>query len=110
MLNKLFPMPTGELGQAVMLGMNFAVGMAVFSFAGFYIDQKRGNDAILFTLIGIAFGLGYGAYEVWKVIQILNAQVAETCRPKPPVQADAPPAPAVPGPAKQQPKESGEEQ
>jgi len=110
MLNKLFPMPTGELGQAVMLGMNFAVGMAVFSFAGFYIDQKRGSGAILFTLIGIVLGLGYGAYEVWKVIRILNAQAAEHCRPKPPATEAGTPTRPASGEPEPQPKAEGEGQ
>ncbi len=74
----------GELNQALSLGMNFAVGMAVFSFIGFYIDQRRGDDRILFTIIGMVMGLAYGAYEVWKVIRILNRQATDACRPPAP--------------------------
>lgn len=70
----------GELGQAVNLGLNCAVGMAVFSFLGFWIDQRRGGDRLLFTLLGMALGLAYGAYEVWKVIRMLNRQCDEACR------------------------------
>jgi hypothetical protein len=69
------PGERNEMGRALMLGMNFAVGMAVFSFLGYFIDQKRGDGAILFTVAGIVAGLAYGAYEVWIVIRMLNEQV-----------------------------------
>jgi F0F1-type ATP synthase assembly protein I len=69
------PGERNEMGRALMLGMNFAVGMAVFSFLGYFIDQKRGDGAIFFTVVGIVAGLAYGAYEVWIVIRMLNAQV-----------------------------------
>ena len=65
MMRSIFTGPgeRNELGRAVMLGMNFAVGMAVFSFLGYYIDQKRGDGAILFTVCGILAGLGYGGLD-----------------------------------------------
>lgn len=80
MWKKLLVAPEGrsDLGQAVMLGTNFAVGMAVFSFAGYWVDQKRGGG-LLFTVSGMVLGLGYGAYEVWKVIRLLNEQARKTC-------------------------------
>ncbi len=68
------PGERNEMGRALMLGMNFAVGMAVFSFLGYFIDQKRGDGAIFFTVAGIVAGLAYGAYEVWIVIRMLNEQ------------------------------------
>lgn len=105
MLSKLFPIPKGELAQAVMLGMNFAVGMAIFSFLGFYVDQKRGQGGILFSVIGICLGLAYGGYEVWKVIRILNAQAADACRPRPRERKDHPQTPAAPGASGQPPEE-----
>ena len=72
-----------------MLGLNFAVGMAVFSFIGFYIDQKRGKGCILFTILGVFLGLAYGAYEVWKVIRMLNEQVRNACDGKAPEDEEA---------------------
>ena len=51
---------------AANFGLNFAVGMAIFSFVGYKIDQKRG-DGSAFTLIGMFLGLIYGGYEVWKL-------------------------------------------
>jgi len=70
----LKPSERSEMGRAVMLGLNFGVGMAVFSCAGFYIDQWRGRGGMFFTVCGMLAGLGYGAYEVWMVIRMLNAQ------------------------------------
>ncbi len=70
------PGERNELGRALMLGMNFAVGMAVFAFLGYYIDQKRGDGAIAFTIAGIVAGLAYGAYEVWIVIRMLTPGVS----------------------------------
>ena len=70
----LKPSERSEMGRAVMLGLNFGVGMAVFSCAGFYVDQWRGRGGMLFTVCGMLAGLGYGAYEVWMVIRVLNAQ------------------------------------
>jgi hypothetical protein len=80
MWQKTFLAPEGrsDLGQAVMLGTNCAVGMAVFSFAGYLVDQKRGGG-LLFTVSGMVCGLAYGAYEVWKVIRMLNEQARKTC-------------------------------
>ena len=69
------PGERNEMGRALMLGMNFAVGMAVFSFLGYFIDQKRGDGAIFFTVVGIVAGLAYGAYEVWIVIRMLTSGV-----------------------------------
>jgi hypothetical protein len=68
------PGARNELGRATMLGVNFAVGMATFSFLGYWIDGKRGEGAIFFTLLGVLLGLGYGAYETWIVIRELNAK------------------------------------
>ena len=62
------------MGRAVTLGLSFGVGMAVFSFIGYTIDQKRGGTSIFFTVCGMVAGLGYGAYEVWMVIRMLNEQ------------------------------------
>lgn len=82
MMRKLFTGPgeRNEFGRALMLGMNFAVGMAVFSFLGYYIDRKRGDEAMLFTICGILLGLAYGAYEVWIVIRLLNAQARKATK------------------------------
>jgi hypothetical protein len=84
MMRKVFTGPgeRNELGRALMLGMNFAVGMAVFSFLGYYIDQQRGEGAILFTVVGILLGLAYGAYEVWIVIRMLNEQARKATTPR----------------------------
>lgn len=84
----------GDLSQALTLGTTFAVGMAVFSFIGFKIDQKRGGG-ILFTLIGMIFGLAFGAYETWKVITFMNQRADRQLRSPPP----SPPSDHSPDPA-----------
>lgn len=61
----------GKAGQAIALGSNLAVGMALFTFFGYYVDQKRGGG-ILWTLCGMGVGLIYGAYEIWKVVRVLK--------------------------------------
>ena len=68
-----------ELSQALSLGINFAVGMALFCFLGLWADHRVGHG-IWFTLLGMVLGLSYGAYEVWKVIRILNRQAADAMR------------------------------
>lgn len=61
-----------KAGQAITLGTNIAVGMGLFTFAGYYADKKNGGG-YLWTLCGMGLGLVYGAYEIWKVIKILNS-------------------------------------
>jgi uncharacterized membrane protein YkvI len=51
---------------ALHFGLNFAVAMALFSFAGHKLDQRKGHGSA-FTLAGIFLGLMYGGYEVWKL-------------------------------------------
>ena len=57
------------LSLAMNLGLNFAVGMAVFAFIGYKIDEKRGGGGQGFTLGGIFMGFLYGGYELWKAIK-----------------------------------------
>jgi hypothetical protein len=54
--------------DAVNLGLSFAVAMALFSYAGHWLDMKRGGG-ILGTLLGVFAAFGYGAYEVWKIVR-----------------------------------------
>ncbi len=91
MMRLMFTEPgeRNELGRATMLGVNFAVGMATFSFLGYWIDSKRGEGAIVFTLLGVLLGLGYGAYETWIVIRELNAKAKKAAEGR----KDTPPAP-----------------
>jgi len=62
----------GKYGQAMVLGTNLAVAMAVFTLAGYYIDRKRGGE-FFWTLCGMGLGLAYGAWEIWKTIRLLNS-------------------------------------
>lgn len=79
----------GDLGRAITLGLTFAVGVAVFSFGGFLLDQRRGGG-ILFTLVGLLLGLALGAYETWRVIQMLNEKAAKYGANPPPAPPDSP--------------------
>mgnify|MGYP003594280061 CR=1 FL=1 len=63
-------------GTAISLGLNMAVGVVVFTLAGYWVDQKRGGGKA-WTLCGIFLGLFYGAYEVWKVVRRINREAAE---------------------------------
>ena len=67
------------LAQALTLGTQLAVGMALFSWLGMYVDKRRGGGSAG-TLVGIFLGLFYGAYEVWKLVRNLN----EDARSEPP--------------------------
>ena len=55
----------------VTLGINLAVGMALFTFLGNWIDKKTG-DQHFWILIGIFLGLFYCGYEIWKLIRRSN--------------------------------------
>jgi hypothetical protein len=57
---------------AVGLGLQLAVGLAVFAGGGFWLDQKRGGG-VLFTLLGAGLGLFYCGYELWKLARGVNA-------------------------------------
>jgi F0F1-type ATP synthase assembly protein I len=67
------------LGQALQLGYNLTVGMAVFALLGYYVDRRRGGGAF-WTICGMFIGLLYGAYEVWKAVRDLNAKDGKPSR------------------------------
>ena len=53
---------------SVTLGINIAAGMALFTFAGNWIDKKLGDQHV-WILVGIFLGLFYCGYEIWKLIR-----------------------------------------
>ena len=55
----------------VSIGLNMAVGMAFFSFIGYWIDKKLNGNGI-WTLAGMFAGFAYCGYEGWKLIRNLN--------------------------------------
>lgn len=59
----------------LLLGTQFAVGMAIFAFAGWWLDKRRGSGMV-FTLCGMFAGLLYGAYETWKTVRAINERAA----------------------------------
>lgn len=75
------PEVSGGLSRALSLGTNLAAGMAVFTLIGYWIDKKRGGGgAGTWTLVGMFMGLAYGAYEVWKVVRLLNRDTSPGSR------------------------------
>ena len=54
--------------DAMSLGFNMAAGMAVFTYLGYWLDQKMGGGQG-WTLAGIFLGLFYCGYEVWKLVR-----------------------------------------
>ena len=56
--------------STVSLGLNMAVGVGFFSYAGYMIDQKTGSQ--IWTPVGFFFGLLYCSYEIWKLIRKIN--------------------------------------
>ncbi len=55
----------------VLLGLNMALGIGLFSFAGHWVDEKRGTSP-WGILGGMFVGLCYAGYELWKFIQQMN--------------------------------------
>jgi len=50
------------------LGSTLAVGMAGFTLAGYYLG-RRYDQLVAGILIGVAFGLFFCGYEVWKLVR-----------------------------------------
>ena len=62
--------------QVVSFGYTFAAGMVVFTMIGYYIDKKVSGDGG-WTLAGMFLGLGYGGYELCKLVRQISSQDAE---------------------------------
>ena len=71
------------LGEALGLGLQLAGGMAFFSLAGYYLDQRRGGGWA-WTFAGMTLGFIYGAYELWKVVRLMNEAGRERGKPRDP--------------------------
>jgi len=52
----------------ISLGINIAVGMALFTFIGNWIDNKLGDEHF-WILVGMFLGIFYSGYEIWKLIR-----------------------------------------
>ena len=68
------------LSAALGLGTQLAAGMALFAGLGYWLDHRRGGG-VAFTLGGIMAGLGYGAYEVWKLVRLLEKEAEDETKP-----------------------------
>ena len=60
--------PSRAYLSAMTLGTTMAVGVGVFTYLGYLLDQKTGGGQ-MWTLAGIFLGLFYCGYEVWKVVR-----------------------------------------
>lgn len=58
--------------EAVNLGLNFAVAMALCGWGGHWLDNRNGGDGVFWTTCGLFLGLTYGFYEVWKLSRELG--------------------------------------
>lgn len=74
-MSDLGPEPAKRPNPDVGLGFQLAVGMAVFTGIGYWIDRKRGGD-VIFTLAGAALGLFYVGYELWKLSRRMSESEA----------------------------------
>jgi len=64
---------SGMQNRAISLGTNLAAGMAVFCLMGYWIDKWRGGTGTGgWMFAGMFMGLAYGAYEVWKVVRMID--------------------------------------
>ena len=59
----------------LLLGTQFAAGMAVLASIGWWLDKRRGGG-LVFTLCGMFAGLLYGAYETWQTVRAINERAA----------------------------------
>ncbi|HMO99673.1 MAG TPA: AtpZ/AtpI family protein [Kiritimatiellia bacterium] len=73
-LEKIAKPPSPAKAAAVGLGYQFLAAMLIFVGGGYYLDQRRGGESHLFTLIGVALAFLYSGYEVWKVVRILEKE------------------------------------
>lgn len=68
--------------SATGLGLQLAVGMAAFAVMGYWIDRKRGGG-VLYTLAGVALGILYVMYEMWKLARQISHEKSERSQNKP---------------------------
>ena len=59
----------------LLLGTQFAAGMAVLASIGWWLDKRHGGG-LVFTLCGMFAGLLYGAYETWQTVRAINERAA----------------------------------
>lgn len=59
------------VARALTAGFDLAVGVGVFTFGGYWLDQRRGGG-MRWTLWGALLGFLYVGYELWKVLRGLR--------------------------------------
>lgn len=65
------PEPSRRYGAAMSLGTNLAAGIVGCTLVGVWLDRRFGTGQRC-TLGGVALGLLYAGYEVWKVVRSLE--------------------------------------
>lgn len=53
-----------NFGKYIGLGFQMLITIAIFVFAGWYIDEKRGSDTPLFTALLGLLGVLFSLYQV----------------------------------------------
>ena len=82
--------PAAPVAPVLQTGLNFAVGMALFSYLGYRLDGWTGGRGG-WTLAGVALGLRYGAYEVWRAVRLLQGPPPNGEPPRGPERNDGTP-------------------
>ncbi len=59
------------------IGTNFVAGVGVFTYIGYYIDEKLGKKGF-YLPIGAGIGLLWGFYETFKLVYLSNKKEKET--------------------------------
>lgn len=59
------------VSRALTLGFDIAVGVGLFSFGGYWLDQRRGGG-VGWTLAGMCIGLAYAGYEIWRALRAVE--------------------------------------
>ena len=54
------------------IGLNVAVGIGGFTYLGYWLDKKQ--ETAFWIFVGLALGLFYLGYEIWKLIKDTNDQ------------------------------------
>lgn len=69
------------VGDAGLLGLQIAVGMALPVLLGYYLDGRCGHG-IVWTLVGAAVGAVHTGYQIWKTAR--NIQQKDNSTPRDP--------------------------
>jgi hypothetical protein len=73
--------------HAIGLGYQFLAAMLLLVGGGVWLDRRGGGEEVGYTLLGVFLALLYCAYEVWKLVRMMNreaeAEAREAAKPPP---------------------------